>query len=94
MSGQAPENDPVVAELRARIGELDRAVLAAVNERVELVRELRDHKLARGYEFVDRPREERILSELAGANGGPLSERGVRELFKGLLALTKREVAG
>lgn len=89
----APEHDPVVSDLRARITDADRAILAAVNERVELVRKLREHKLAHGWDFVDQGREERLLAALAGENPGPLSEGGLRELFTEVLALTKREIA-
>lgn len=87
-----PEHDPLVEELRERITEQDLAVLAAVNRRLELVGELREHKLARGWDFVDQGREERLLDTLAAANPGPLSEAGLRELFTSLLALTKREL--
>jgi chorismate mutase len=87
-----PEHDPVVRDLRGRIGAADRAILAAMNERIELVRELREHKLANGWDFVDRGREERLLAALASENQGPLSEDGLRELFGELLALTKREL--
>jgi chorismate mutase len=86
------ERDPVVRDLRGRITAVDRAILAAVNERIELVRALREHKLAQGWDFVDKAREERLLAALAGENPGPLSEAGLRELFGGVLALTKREL--
>lgn len=89
-----PQQDPVVADLRERIAALDRAILAAVNERIGLVAELRAHKLARGWEFVDARREAELLDALAAANGGPLGEHGLRELFGTVLAVTKREVAG
>jgi chorismate mutase len=87
-----PEHDPAVQELRGRISDADRAILAAVNARIELVRELREHKLAQGWDFVDRGREERLLADLAGENPGPLSEAGLRELFGEVLAVTKREL--
>jgi chorismate mutase len=87
-----PEHDPVVRELRERITELDLAILAAVNDRIELVRRLREHKLAQGWDFVDRAREDRLLAALAAENPGPLSESGLRDLFADLLALTKREL--
>lgn len=87
-----PEHDPVVGRLREQITDLDRAILAAVNERIGLVRELREHKLAHGWDFVDEAREERLLALLAAENPGPLSEAGLRELFGDLLALTKREL--
>ena len=87
-----PEQDPVVRDLRGRITDADRAILAAVNERIELVRELRAHKLAQGWEFLDSGREERLLAALAGENSGPLSDEGLRTLFTEVLALTKREL--
>lgn len=87
-----PDHDPVVEELRERITEQDLAVLDAVNRRLQLVGELREHKLAQGWAFVDHGREERLLDALAGENPGPLSEAGLRELFTSLLALTKREL--
>jgi chorismate mutase len=87
-----PDRDPVVRDLRGRITAADRAILAAVNERIELVRALREHKLAQGWNFVDKGREERLLAALAGENPGPLSEAGLRQLFGDVLALTKREL--
>ena len=92
MRAADPEQDPRVRELRGRIAAVDRALLEAVNGRIELVRELREHKLAQGWDFVDHGREERLLDELVETNGGPLSEEGLRELFADVLALTKREL--
>ena len=88
-----PEHDPVVRELRERITEVDHAILEAANARLELVRKLREHKLAQGWDFLDPGREERLLDALAHANTGPLSDDAVRQLFTDLLALTKRELA-
>ena len=88
-----PEHDPVVRELRERITEVDHAILEAANARLELVRKLREHKLAQGWDFLDPGREERLLDTLAHANTGPLSDDAVRQLFTDLLALTKRELA-
>ena len=87
-----PEHDPVVRELRGRITEVDQAILEAANERLRLVRELREHKLAQGWDFLDPGHEERLLDALARANPGPLSDDAVRQLFTDLLALTKREL--
>lgn len=86
--------DPTVQRLRAEISELDRAILDAVNGRIELVAALRRHKQEVGLPFLDRDRERQLLEDLASANGGPLSDEGLRELFAELLDLTKREVAG
>ena len=86
--------DPTVQQLRDEISELDRAILDAVNGRIELVAALRRHKQEVGLPFLDPDRERQLLADLASANQGPLSDEGLRELFGGLLDLTKREVVG
>jgi chorismate mutase len=85
------EPDPVVRQLRERITETDRSVLAALNARLELVGELRRHKEEHGLDFLDPDRERWMLDDLLAANGGPLSDEGVRELLAFLLDLTKRQ---
>jgi chorismate mutase len=84
--------DPTIRDLREQVSAADRAVLEAVNRRLELVAELKRYKESRGLAFVDPERERVMLEELARANGGPLSDEGVRELLTMLLDLTKREV--
>jgi chorismate mutase/prephenate dehydratase len=81
-----------VARFRTEIGEVDRALLEAVNRRLELVRDLKRYKEEHGIAFVDPAREAELLDELALRNHGPLSEAGVRAFFVELLALMKREL--
>ena len=87
-----PENDPVVDGLREQISELDRSIFDAVNRRLALVAQLKKHKDAQGYSFVDPGREAEMIAAQAGANPGPLSDEGLRAFYAELLALTKREV--
>jgi len=87
-----PGSDPRVRELRAEITSTDHEIVSAVNRRLELVRRLKEHKAAMGYDFLDKGREEELLAELERKNGGPLSPEGIRELHAGLLDLTKREL--
>jgi chorismate mutase / prephenate dehydratase len=87
-----PEHDPVVNELREQISELDRSIFDAVNRRLALVAQLKKHKDAHGYSFVDPGREAEMIAAQIAANPGPLSPDGVRALYAELLALTKREV--
>ena len=93
MSASDPGQDPVVHDFRERIAETDLELLAAVNRRVELVRQLKEHKAATGLDFVDRGQEERLIDRLAAANPGPLSEDGLRALYQSLLELVKRETS-
>lgn len=92
----APEDagtDPLVKQIREDISDNDRAIVDAFNKRLKLVSRLKDYKAERGYDFVDPEREEWMLTYLARANKGPLTETGLRELFEQLLALTKKEVS-
>jgi chorismate mutase len=88
-----PSDDPVLRELREQISATDRAILDAVNARLELVARIKEYKESRGIGFLDPERERSMLSELADGNSGPLSAEGLRELFAEILDLTKREVA-
>ena len=84
-------NDPV-AVLRARIDELDRRIVDAVNARLAAVTELWQLKAELGVERIDPDRERLLREALARANDGPLSAEGLDELVTELLALTKREL--
>ncbi len=88
-----PGSDGTVQKLRGEISDVDRTILEAVNTRLELVATLKRHKEKHGLPFVDPDRERALLDALAHANPGPLSEDGLRALFRELLALTKREVS-
>jgi chorismate mutase/prephenate dehydratase len=86
-------SDPTVRQLRHEISQVDRAILAVVNARLELVARLKEHKDRNGLPFVDPDRERQLIAELEAVNHGPLSAEGVRELYTALLGLTKREVS-
>ena len=87
-----PGDDPLIRQLREQISDADRAIVDAINRRLELVARLKGYKESRGLDFVDLQREEWMLSYLSRANRGPLSPEGLRELFAEILDLTKREV--
>jgi chorismate mutase len=89
----SPGNDPLIRQLREQISDADRAIVDAMNKRLQLVARLKGYKESRGLDFVDLQREEWMLSYLSRANRGPLSPEGLRELFAEILDLTKREVA-
>jgi 3-deoxy-7-phosphoheptulonate synthase/chorismate mutase len=87
-------DDPVLREFRKQISDTDRAILDAVNARIELVARIKAHKESNGIAFLDPERERTMLDDLTRENHGPLSTEGVRELFGTILDLSKREVAG
>ena len=87
----APD-DPVLRQFREQISDTDRAIVDAVNTRLELVARIKAYKESRGIDFLDPDRERSMLRELVDGNSGPLSAEGLRELFTEILDLTKREV--
>ena len=88
----ADEVARVTQELRAQISDNDRAIVRALNRRLDLVARLKRHKDTHGIAFVDPQQEEAILRDLSRANRGPLSQEGLRDLYLRILELTKREV--
>ena len=92
MTTSSPNTDPLIRQLREQISDADRALVDAVNKRLELVARLKRYKESRGLDFVDLQREEWMLSYLQRANRGPLTSEGLHELFAEILDLTKREV--
>jgi chorismate mutase len=86
-------DDPTVQAARERISALDRELVALLNERLEVVRELHAHKRARGYPMVDPARETRLLDGLVASNPGPISGDELRALWAALLAMSTREAA-
>ena len=84
--------DRVIQELRGAISDNDRAIVRALNKRIELVGRLKRHKAEQGIAFVDPQQEESVLRDLSRANRGPLSQDGLRGLYREILDLTKREL--
>jgi chorismate mutase len=88
------DEDPVIRQFREQISDNDRAIVDAVNKRLKLVAQVKAYKESRGLGFLDPEREEWMLQYLSRANRGPLSAQGLQELFRTILDLSKREVAG
>jgi 3-deoxy-7-phosphoheptulonate synthase/chorismate mutase len=85
-------SDRRIQELRDQISDNDRAIVRALNKRIELVARLKRYKESQGIAFVDPKQEEAVLRDLSRANRGPLSQEGLRELYTRILELTKKEV--
>jgi prephenate dehydrogenase len=84
--------DAELRQMRDEIAAIDREVLDALNRRLGLVRRISEHKASTGAPAIDAKREAELLTELAQANGGPLSEDGVRTAFSALLDVMKQEL--
>ena len=86
--------DSTIEEAREAIDAIDRSLLVTVNRRIELVRQLHEHKRVNGLPLRDPGREEAIVASLQDVNEGPLSAEGVADLVRFVLDLTRRELHG
>jgi chorismate mutase len=86
-------SDPSVQAARERITALDGELVALLNQRLEVVRELHAYKRAQGYPMVDPARETRLLDALVASNPGPMGDDELRSLWASLLELQTREAA-
>ena len=76
-----------LARLRGEIDELDRRIVALINERNELVQAVGHEKLALGRRFVrDREREREVLLRVSIANTGPTPQADLLSIFRRLIA--------
>jgi len=88
--GAAKPESPELARLRRRIDALDRRIVALLNERAELGREVGRAKHAVGRRSViDREREREVLLRVALANLGPLAQADLLAIYRRLIAATR-----
>ncbi len=90
--------DEELDALRERIDDLDRAIVALLNERATLALEAGRVKAAAGREAVRDPEREReVLLRVAMANDGPLPQADLLEVYRAiieaLVALEERDSA-
>ncbi len=76
--------------LRQRINALDRRIVALLNERAELARDVGRAKAALGRRAIrDGDREREVLLRVTMANEGPLAQADLLALYRRLMAATR-----
>lgn len=81
---------PELARLRHRIDTLDRRIVALLNERAELGRDVGRAKKNAGRRSVrDLEREREVLLRVALANLGPLAQADLLAIYRRLIAATR-----
>ncbi|MHB8460138.1 MAG: chorismate mutase [Candidatus Limnocylindrales bacterium] len=86
---EAPESVEL-RRLRRRIDALDRRIVALLNERAELGRDVGRAKAAAGRSAIrDTEREREVLLRVSMANGGPMPQADVLSIYRRLMAATR-----
>ena len=86
----ADDETPELRRLRKRIDALDRRIVALLNERAELGREVGREKSAAGRRAVrDVEREREVLLRVTMANTGPIAQADLLAIYRRLIAATR-----
>jgi chorismate mutase/prephenate dehydratase len=87
------ERDEAARELsriRDEIDELDRRIVALLNERAELGRRAGHAKRLAGRRAVHDPEREReVLLRVAMGNGGPIAQADLLSIYRRIVAVTR-----
>lgn len=80
----------VYRQHREEIDRIDAELLRLLNRRAAVALEIGRLKREQGEPIHVPEREEAVLNRLAGLNGGPLPERAVRAIFRGVIEQVRR----
>lgn len=85
-----PDESPELRHLRERIDDLDRRIVALLNERAGLALDVGRAKAAAGRRGIrDLAREREVLIRVTIANEGPMPQADVLALYRRLFAVTR-----
>jgi chorismate mutase / prephenate dehydratase len=90
VSIRRPPQSTELLRLRAEIDELDRRIVALLNERAELTRAVVHEKAALGRRRIrDREREREVLLRVSMANMGPIPQPDLLAIYRRLIATAR-----
>ena len=81
--GDDPSGD--IGVLRQAIDEIDEKILAFINQRLSLAKQIGDFKKQSGLQITDSEREKEIMNRLLEKNKGPLRADGLRNIFGAII---------
>lgn len=81
-----PQDDGELDELRIRIDEIDRRLVALLNERAAVVVRVGEHKRKNDVPIYAPHREAEVLRRAMEVNAGPLPDRTIEGVFRELMS--------
>jgi chorismate mutase-like protein len=72
-------------EYRLLIDNVDRRIVALLNERTQVVEEIGRVKRASELPIYEPKREEQVFANVTGSNRGPMSEDALRRIFERII---------
>jgi chorismate mutase len=72
-------------ECRVMVDDIDRRLVALLNERTQVVEEIGRVKRESQLPIYEPKREEQVFANITGANQGPISSDGLRRIFERII---------
>ncbi len=72
-------------ELRVLIDDVDRRIVALLNERTTVVEEIGRVKRQAHLPIYEPKREDQVFANVAGCNGGPITQEAARRVFERII---------
>ncbi len=82
----AAQSEQALAEQRAKIDALDARIVALLNERAKVVREVGRTKQQAGLPVANPKRAEEVLQRITSKNPGPLGNEYLRRIYERIIA--------
>ncbi len=79
-----------LSEIRVEIDDIDEQIVRLFEQRLELVTQVAEYKMAAGKPVLDRQREIQKLHRLSGLAHENFSERSIRELFEQIMSISRK----
>src|SRR2546430_8263873 len=79
-----------IEDWRTQINALDIELLRLLNKRAQLALKVGESKAAEGLSLCDHTREREVIERMCQANGGPLDDRAIVELFRAVIHESRR----
>lgn len=77
-------------DIRAELDVIDKNIVELFEERLKLVSQVAEYKIANGKPVLDRQREAEKLAQLAELAGSDFSRIGIRELFEQIMSISRK----
>jgi len=79
-----------IMESRMKIDEVDRKIVALIEERMKLAMDIADYKRSVGKPIFDAAREEEKLATLTALTNDEFNKKAIADLFKQIMSLSRR----
>jgi chorismate mutase len=74
-----------LGQCRERIDEVDRRIVALLNERTDIVEEIGRIKGEAQLPVYEPKREDQVFANITGSNSGPLSNEAAKRIFERII---------